>query len=135
MIVPLAEASCSSDVCWPPPGIAPIKRSTYSMGDTKDKRDPSSAARREFLKRSAMAMAAPAIAPNTVVASQDEVGQGKPRKKPNLIIYIADQFPWGLAGAKGQRNERGAEPRRDGRAGRLHAEGRNEPAALFAIAG
>ncbi|HZT70706.1 MAG TPA: sulfatase-like hydrolase/transferase [Terriglobia bacterium] len=71
------------------------------MGDTKDKRDPSSAARREFLKRSAMAMAAPAIAPNTVVASQDEVGQGKPRKKPNLIIYIADQFRWDFAGANG----------------------------------
>jgi len=71
------------------------------MPDSEERRRPHSATRREFLKQSAMAVAAPGIAAGGLAASAGQTGrpQAAPRKKPNIVLYIADQFRWDFVGA------------------------------------
>ena len=66
--------------------------------------------RREFLRRSAGAAALPALGPRASPASP----QGK---RPNVIIYIADQLRWDAVGAYGL-NSMGLTPNVDGMARR-----------------
>jgi len=73
------------------------------MPDSEEQRRPHSATRREFLKQSAMAVAAPGLAAGGLAASAGQTGrpQAAPRKKPNIVLYIADQFRWDFVGANG----------------------------------
>ena len=89
------------------------------MSDSKPQGQPSPATRREFLKRSAMAMAAPGLAASGLAASEGQAGQPSAagRKKPNLIIYIADQFRGDFVGANGL-NPMGVTPNLDAMAER-----------------
>ncbi|MEJ2009733.1 MAG: sulfatase-like hydrolase/transferase [Acidobacteriota bacterium] len=89
------------------------------MPDSKQQPQPTSATRRDFLKGSAMAMAAPGLAASGLAASSEQAGQpsASRRKKPNILIYIADQFRWDFVGANGL-NPMGVTPNLDAMAER-----------------
>ncbi|HEV2136740.1 MAG TPA: sulfatase-like hydrolase/transferase [Terracidiphilus sp.] len=56
--------------------------------------------RREFIKRTAVAAALPVL--SGTAASQDQAEPSSPKKaRPNIIVYIADQFRWDCVSAYG----------------------------------
>jgi arylsulfatase A-like enzyme len=57
--------------------------------------------RRDFLKRSAAAISAPAIAAETSSRSRGGARDPQTGKRPNIVIVIADQFRWDFVGAYG----------------------------------
>jgi arylsulfatase A-like enzyme len=57
--------------------------------------------RRSFLKGSAAAIAA-AVVPGTSLADQNHATPATPSTRPNIIIYLADQFRWDFIGANGR---------------------------------
>lgn len=65
----------------------------------KDKSNPSSLSRREFLKRSSAASAAPLIATETGTSGSQSTALA--RQRPNVILIISDQFRWDCLGATG----------------------------------
>jgi arylsulfatase A-like enzyme len=67
--------------------------------------------RREFLKQSAAAMAAPALGAGSLAAAGNTPPSG-PKKQPNLLMIIADQFRWDFLGAYGL-NPMGVTPNLD----------------------
>lgn len=72
------------------------------MSDSKGQRKGSSATRREFLKQSAATAALPAMAWNVQAENANSEGQeSRPRRPPNILIVIADQFRWDCVGAYG----------------------------------
>ncbi|MGH9404801.1 MAG: sulfatase-like hydrolase/transferase [Terriglobia bacterium] len=72
------------------------------MGNSDAQETPGTATRREFLKRSALAVAAPGVAARELTASQAAAGDPQARtKKPNVLLYIADQFRWDFVHAYG----------------------------------
>ncbi|HEX5410539.1 MAG TPA: sulfatase-like hydrolase/transferase [Terriglobia bacterium] len=74
--------------------------------------------RREFLKRSAATVAAPALAGSGRSGVSGAEGQAeKPGKPPNILIVIADQFRWDCIGAYGL-NPMDVTPNLDSIAGR-----------------
>jgi arylsulfatase A-like enzyme len=56
--------------------------------------------RREFFKRSAAAAALPGLGLQTAEGSGQDASPER-RKRPNIIVYIADQFRWDVIGAYG----------------------------------
>ncbi|MGH9446167.1 MAG: sulfatase-like hydrolase/transferase [Terriglobia bacterium] len=68
--------------------------------------------RREFLKRSAAAVALPAIAAGTPATAQEGAPLPAGGKQPNLLMIIADQFRWDFVGAYGL-NPMGVTPNLD----------------------
>jgi arylsulfatase A-like enzyme len=84
------------------------------MADSKPQQPSNSSTRREFLKRSAMAMAVPELATRGVAASAEPIDQSsaESHKKPNVIVYIADQFRGDFIGANGL-NPMGVTPNLD----------------------
>jgi arylsulfatase A-like enzyme len=68
---------------------------------TKDPTFQTSLTRRQFLERSAAATALPALGkPTTAQDSKAGTKTGN-KSKPNIIIYISDQFRWDAVGAYG----------------------------------
>jgi arylsulfatase A-like enzyme len=72
------------------------------MSDSRKRVSPSGALqRREFLKRSAAAVAAPSLC-SAVAGSEPQADPSSTKKKqPNVILYISDQFRWDALGAYG----------------------------------
>src|SRR5690348_12226666 len=56
--------------------------------------------RREFIKRSAAAAALPTLSGSVEGRTQGDPSQGK-KSRPNIIVYIADQFRWDCVSAYG----------------------------------
>lgn len=59
---------------------------------------PSPFNRREFFKRSAAAAALPALG-SQITDKGSQTSSPSPRKRPNVIIYLADQLRWDAVGA------------------------------------
>lgn len=58
--------------------------------------------RREFVKRSAVALPAMSTFAATATESEENRERGDVRKqRPNIVLYIADQFRWDCVGAYG----------------------------------
>ena len=58
--------------------------------------------RRSFLKGSAAAVVAAAVPGSSRAADQDNAAALPPSSRPNIIIYVADQFRWDFIGANGR---------------------------------
>jgi|GEM_PF-148283 len=72
------------------------------MDDLKGLRGAKATTRREFLKRSAVTAAMPAMALTAQGRNEEGTGQRThPEKPPNILIVIADQFRWDCVGAYG----------------------------------
>ena len=56
--------------------------------------------RRNFLKSSFAAALAAAV-PSAAGSTQDQNGHQTPARKPNIILYLSDQFRWDFVGANG----------------------------------
>ncbi|MGH9435090.1 MAG: sulfatase-like hydrolase/transferase, partial [Terriglobia bacterium] len=96
------------------------RRRDKIQGITMELNPPNSASqtsstRRDFLKRSAAAL--PALAAADPAISQARIKPGGQKKRPNLLIVIADQFRWDCVGAYGL-NPMRATPNLDGMARR-----------------
>jgi len=65
-----------------------------AMVDMKD--------RRSFLKGSAAAVVAAAVPGSSRAAHQNNAAGLPPSSRPNIIIYVADQFRWDFIGANGR---------------------------------
>lgn len=68
--------------------------------------------RRDFLKRSAAAMAAPTLTAEMANADPEGAQSGQARKPPNILIIISDQLRWDYVGAYGM-NPMGITPNID----------------------
>jgi arylsulfatase A-like enzyme len=58
--------------------------------------------RRSFLKNSVAAVVAAAAAPAGTVAAQTGGAAAQPSARPNIIVYLADQWRWDFLGANGR---------------------------------
>lgn len=87
-----------------------------AMADEK-RSNPAASTRREFLKRSVMAMAAPGLAASGAPVPDSGQASAPQRKKPNVLLYIADQFRGDFIGANG-RSPMGVTPNLDSMAER-----------------
>lgn len=81
------------------------------------KTPPRPTTRRDFIKRSTAAMALPALAAAKAADRQESEQAGISKKRPNLLMIIADQFRWDFVGAYGL-NPMGVTPNLDGMARR-----------------
>jgi arylsulfatase A-like enzyme len=68
--------------------------------------------RRDFLKRSAAALAVPAVAAEGAAGNRGAAQELPKGKRPNILIVIADQFRWDCVGAYGL-NPMGVTPHLD----------------------
>jgi arylsulfatase A-like enzyme len=59
-----------------------------------------SGGRRNFLKSSFAAALAAAV-PSAAGSAQDQKGNPTPARKPNILLYLSDQFRWDFVGANG----------------------------------
>lgn len=74
------------------------------MADSQEASPSQSAfSRRDFIKRSAVAATLPAALPalSSTAESRAQAEDSTKRKRPNVIVYIADQFRWDCVGAYG----------------------------------
>lgn len=69
------------------------------MDDSQAASSPSPFSRREFIRRSAAAAALPAL--SSPASGQSQSGSSANKSRPNIVIYIADQFRWDCVSAYG----------------------------------